>query len=122
MAFLSYSQNAYLKWREKSLSPALWLGWEQLIMNLVCAPGGKAFWKERGYLFGNEFRRHIESELMNRKPHPDARPGAPLASTRGQMRSAALNPPGAEQPGLRLVAIPRKNSFSLRQSGDILPW
>ena len=74
MAFLSYSQNAYLKWREKSLSPALWLGWEQLIMNLVCAPGGKAFWKERGYLFGDEFRQHIESELMNRKPHPDARP------------------------------------------------
>jgi hypothetical protein len=74
MAFLSYSQNAFLKWREKSLSPALWLGWEQLIINLVGAPGGKAFWKERGYLFGDEFRQHIEDELMNRKPHPDAKP------------------------------------------------
>jgi hypothetical protein len=50
-----------------------WAG-EQLIMNLVCAPGGKAFWKERSYLFGDEFRQHIEKELMNRKPHPDAKP------------------------------------------------
>ena len=52
MSFLSYSQNAFLKWRQKLLAPELWLGWEFVIMNLVCAPGGKAFWKDRGYLFG----------------------------------------------------------------------
>jgi len=43
MSFLSYSQNAFLKWREKLLAPPLWMGWELVIMNLVCAPGGKAF-------------------------------------------------------------------------------
>lgn len=74
MAFLSYSQNAFLKWREGSLSPALWLGWELLVMNLVAAPGGKAFWKERGYLFGDDFRGHVETEIMTREPHPDAKP------------------------------------------------
>ena len=47
MAFLSYSQNAFLKWRENLLASPLWMGWELVIMNLVCAPGGKAFWKER---------------------------------------------------------------------------
>ena len=74
MSFLSYSQNAFLKWREKLLAPPLWMGWELVIMNLVCAPGGKDFWKDRGYMFGEEFRRHVEDDLMKREPHPDAKP------------------------------------------------
>jgi hypothetical protein len=74
MSFLSYSQNAFLKWREGLLKPALWLGWEQVMMNLFGAPGGKALWKERSYLFGEEFRRYIENDLMMRPPHPDAKP------------------------------------------------
>jgi hypothetical protein len=74
MSFLSYSQNAFLKWREGSLASPLWMGWQQVIMNLVGAPGGKAFWKDRAYMFGDEFRRYIESDLMKREPHPDAKP------------------------------------------------
>jgi hypothetical protein len=74
MSFLSYSQNAFLKWREGLLKPAVWLGWEQVMMNLFGAPGDKALWKERSYLFGEEFRRYIENDLMMRPPHPDAKP------------------------------------------------
>jgi hypothetical protein len=74
MAFLSYSHKTFLKWRQGLLAPSLWLGWEQVIMNLVCAPGGKAFWKERSYLFGEEFRRYVEEDLMTRTPYPEARP------------------------------------------------
>ena len=74
MSFLSYSQNAFLKWREGLLASPLWLGWELVIMNLVCAPGGKAFWKDRAYMFGDEFRRYIEDEVMKKQPHPDAKP------------------------------------------------
>ena len=74
MAFLSYSQNAFLKWREGLLASPLWLGWELVIMNLVCAPGGKAFWNDRAYMFGDEFRRYIEDDVMKKKPHPDAKP------------------------------------------------
>ena len=74
MSFLSYSQNAFLKWREGLLAPSLWRGWELVIMNLVCAPGGATLWKERGYLFGDEFRRYVENDLMKREPHPDAKP------------------------------------------------
>ncbi len=74
MAFLSYSQNAFLKWREGLLATPLWMGWELLIMNLICAPGGRAFWKERSYLFGEEFRQYVETDLMKRPPHPDAKP------------------------------------------------
>jgi hypothetical protein len=58
----------------KMLEPPLWMGWELLIMNLVSSPGGKEFWNERGYLFGEEFRRHVEDDLMKRTPHPDAKP------------------------------------------------
>ena len=74
MAFLSYGQNAFLKWRQGLLSPSLWIGWEQVLMNLLGAPGGKGLWKERAYLFGEEFRRHVEGDLMKRTPHPDAKP------------------------------------------------
>jgi hypothetical protein len=74
MAFLSYGQNAFLKWRQGLLAPSLWMGWEQVLMNLAGAPGGKMFWKERSYLFGEEFRLYIEEDLMKRTPHPDAKP------------------------------------------------
>ena len=74
MAFLSCSQDAFLKWREGSLSPELWRGWELVMMNLIHAPGGKVMWGERGYLFGHEFRHHIENDIVKRKPHPLAKP------------------------------------------------
>ena len=74
MAFLSYSQNAFIKWRENSLSEELWHGWELLMMNLVSAPGGRSFWKERGYIFGEEFRDYVENDIMRREPHPEAKP------------------------------------------------
>ena len=74
MSFLSYSQNAFLKWREGLLADPLWIGWEQVMMNLFCAPGGRTFWKERGYMFGEDFRQYVESDLMQRQPHPDAKP------------------------------------------------
>jgi hypothetical protein len=74
MSFLSYSQNAFLKWRQGLLAPSLWLGWEQVMMNLFGAPGGKALWKERRYMFGDEFRRYIEDDLIKREPRPGAKP------------------------------------------------
>jgi hypothetical protein len=43
-------------------------------MNLLCSPGGKEFWKERGYVFGNEYRDYVEKVIMTKKPHPEARP------------------------------------------------
>jgi hypothetical protein len=74
MAIPLCSQDAFIKWREGSLSSELWSGWEFVMMNLLLAPGGRAFWKERGYLFGAKFRQHVESDIMKRAPHPDARP------------------------------------------------
>lgn len=74
MAFLSYCQDAYIKWREGALSPELWRGWEFVMMNLVNAPGGKVFWEERGYCFGEEFQHHVETDIMKRQPHPRAKP------------------------------------------------
>ncbi len=74
MAFLSYSQNAFYQWRDGALSPQLWVGWEALMVNLVCSPGGKQFWAERAYAFGDEFRDHVTSVIMQRTPAPEARP------------------------------------------------
>ena len=71
---LSCSQDAFIKWREGSLARELWSGWEQVMMNLFIAPGGRTFWDQRGYLFGDEFRRYVEGDLMKRDPHPEARP------------------------------------------------
>jgi hypothetical protein len=74
MAIVLCAQDAFIKWREGSLSPELWSGWEFVVMNLLLTPGGKGFWKERGYLFGAQFREHIENDIMKREPHPDASP------------------------------------------------
>jgi hypothetical protein len=43
-------------------------------MNLLVSPGGKEFWKERGYVFGNEYWDYVEKVIMTKKPHPEARP------------------------------------------------
>jgi len=32
------------------------------------------FWKERAYVFGDEFRHYIENDVMKREPHLDAKP------------------------------------------------
>jgi len=74
MAFISFSQNAFYQWRKKALSPWLWDGWELHVMNFLSAPGGKGFWKERGYVFGKEYRDYVEKVIMTKKPPPDARP------------------------------------------------
>src|SRR5437773_5516343 len=81
----TYSQNAFLKWREGLLASPLWLGWEFVIMNLVCAPGGKVFWKDRAYMFGDEFRRYIENDVMKREPHPDAKPMGAFSISGGSL-------------------------------------
>ena len=74
MAFISFSQNAFYQWQAKALSPPLWVSRELLTMNLLASPGGKEFWKERGYIFGNEYRGYVEKVILTRKPHPEARP------------------------------------------------
>ena len=83
MAFISFSQNAFYQWRAKALSPPLLVGWESLTMNLLCSPGGKEFWKERGYVFGNEYRDYVEKVIMTKKLHPEARPLAVSSSANG---------------------------------------
>lgn len=73
MAFLAFSQTAFHQWRDGSLTPQLWVGWEALMVNLMSAPG-KLFWAERAYVFGDEFRAHGENVIMKRTPAPEARP------------------------------------------------
>lgn len=74
MAFISFSQNAFYQWREKALSPPLWVCWESLVMNLLSSPCGKEFWKERGYIFGSEYQNYVAKVSMTKKAHPEARP------------------------------------------------
>ena len=74
MSFLSYTQNAFYKWQEGSLSPELWRSWEFVVMNFLSTPGGKAFWSERSYMFADAFQDYISDDLMSRKPHEMAKP------------------------------------------------
>lgn len=74
MTLLLCAQDAFIKWREGSLSQDLWCGWELVMMNLVNSPGGRALWRERSYLFGSAFRDHFENDVMKRTPHPEAKP------------------------------------------------
>lgn len=73
MAFTSHSQNAFYKFKDGSLSPDLWRCWAHVSTNFLATPGGKAFWDERGYMFSDRYRSHVESVIM-REPHPSAKP------------------------------------------------
>jgi len=44
------------------------------MINLVSAPGGKLFWAERAYVFGEEFRARLANVIMKRAPDPEAKP------------------------------------------------
>jgi hypothetical protein len=72
MAFMSHSQNAFHQWRQGHLADELWMGWEALMMNLVNTPGGAAFWRERSYVFGQDFQDQV-ALIMKRTPHPAAK-------------------------------------------------
>ena len=71
MAFLSHCQNAFHQWRQGHLSDDLWIGWDKLMMNLN-TPGGAAFWAERSYVFGQDFRDHFDKQLRT-QPNPTAK-------------------------------------------------
>ncbi len=71
MAFLSHCQNAFHQWKAGHLSDDLWKGWDVLMQNLN-TQGGAAFWAERSYVFGEDFRDHFE-KLMHRAPNPNAK-------------------------------------------------
>lgn len=74
MAILLCSQDAFIKWREGSLSEEPWAGWEFVVQNLLLSPVGKEFWQERGSMFGQAYREYVEGDLILRAPHPDAKP------------------------------------------------
>lgn len=73
MTFSSYSQNAFYKWKEGSLSPELWKSWEYVLLNFTLSPGGREFWNERYYLFADGFSDYVLNDLMLREPHPLAK-------------------------------------------------
>jgi hypothetical protein len=72
LAFTSHSQNAFHQWRQGHLANELWSCWEALLMNTVHTPGGIAFWRERSYVFAQDFRREVEA-MAAREPDPSAR-------------------------------------------------
>ena len=43
-------------------------------MNLLSSLGGKELWKKEGYIFGSEYQNYVETVMMTKKPHPEARP------------------------------------------------
>ena len=73
MTFTIHTQNAFYKWKEGSLAPELWRGWEYVSMNIFSTPGGKEFWNERSYLFADAFQKYVTEDIMTRPPHPKAK-------------------------------------------------
>ena len=71
MALLCHTQNAFYQWKSGSLSTDLWRGWETILTNLVNQEAGKGLWKERHYLFGDDFQTLVQ-EAMSTSTHTDA--------------------------------------------------
>ncbi len=73
MPLILNSQNAFYHWRDGSLSPELWKGWEFVVSIFFTASGGKEFWAERGWLFGSDYQEYVEQVLLTREPNPNAK-------------------------------------------------
>jgi len=72
LAFTSHSQNAFHQWRQGHLANELWACWEFLLSNMVHSNGGLALWRERSYVFAEDFRVEVEA-VAQRQPHINAR-------------------------------------------------
>lgn len=66
MMFNLYMQDAFYKWKEGSLAAEFWKAWEIVSLNMFAAPGGKAFWADRGYLFAAAYQDFVNTDLMMR--------------------------------------------------------
>ena len=87
MAFLSDAHNAFHQWKEGHLANELWASWQALLMNLVNTPGGAVFWRQRRYIFGQEFQDEVKT-IMSREPNATAKAWGvlPLTVTHREQR------------------------------------
>ena len=67
----------------RTLASPLWMGWQH-DMNLVGAPGGKAFWKDRAYMFGENSA--VTSKTIFEK-------GSPIPTQSRWALLLSVNPP-----------------------------
>lgn len=74
MAFNLHMQDAYYKWKDGSLSPELFRGWELVSMNMFGLPGGRNFWSIRGYLFSEAYQNFVNEDLMKRPVQENIQP------------------------------------------------
>ena len=81
LAFTSHSQNAFHQWRQGHLANELWACWEFLLSNMVHTNGGLALWRERSYVFAEDFRVEVAA-IAQREPHVNARAFGVLPLTR----------------------------------------
>ncbi len=72
LAFTSHSQDAFHQWRQGHLANELWKCWEALLMNMVHTLGGVGFWRERSYVFAQDFRDEVDA-MAARESHADAK-------------------------------------------------
>jgi hypothetical protein len=86
MIFSLNTQDAFNKWRDGALAPELWRGWEVVAEIFYASPGGKSFWDERGYMFGDSYQHYVELDLMQRPPHPKAKPFGAFEIAPGERR------------------------------------
>jgi len=74
MAFNLNMQDAFYKFKDGHLAPEFWRSWELVSQNLFAAPGGKAFWADRGYLFANAYQEYINEDVMKRPISREIKP------------------------------------------------
>jgi len=78
LAFTSHAQNAFHQWRQGHLANELWTCWEFLLSNMVHSNGGLALWRERSYVFAEDFRVEVQA-IAQREHHSNAKAFGVLA-------------------------------------------
>ena len=84
-ALLLNAQNAFYQWQEGWLSPELWHAWDFVFGIFFSTPGGRQFWKERGYATCSDRSfKHTLSKSYGENPTLRRKRGAIQTSTSSQ--------------------------------------
>ncbi|MEP3051919.1 MAG: hypothetical protein ABJP48_04160 [Erythrobacter sp.] len=89
LAVMSYTQSAFLKWREGDLDDELWKSWERSSLSYYDTKGGKEVWALRKYAFTPAFVEYVEANLLNTPLPQGARPWIKDADAPEQQGSEA---------------------------------
>jgi hypothetical protein len=66
LSFFRRAESVFFQSEQRTLQAASWEGIRELLGSVLDGQGGRHFWEENSFTFNSQFRKFVESELLNR--------------------------------------------------------